>query len=161
MRRRAIVLIVLSAALLAACGEDTIKADGAEQSVVDVVSKKTGFRPTDVSCPSGVKAEVGGVFECQFTGPEGKPYTARMKITKVDGERVVVAVMARVSGEERRANLARDVAGAVRETVAVDCDVVLVAPSVGLPTTSSGKLSRARAKANYLAGLYAPKPAAA
>jgi fatty-acyl-CoA synthase len=78
-----------------------------------------------------------------------------------DGERVVVAVLARVSGEEGRANLARDVAGAVRETVAVDCDVVLVAPSVGLPTTSSGKLSRARAKANYLAGLYAPKPAAA
>ncbi|MFI5001568.1 MAG: AMP-binding protein, partial [Reyranellales bacterium] len=78
-----------------------------------------------------------------------------------DGERVVVAVLARVSGDEARAALARDVAGAVRETVAVDCDVVLVAPSVGLPTTSSGKLSRARAKANYLAGLYAPKPAAA
>ncbi len=78
-----------------------------------------------------------------------------------DGERVVVAVVARVSGEEARADLARDVAGAVRETVAVDCDVVLVAPSVGLPTTSSGKLSRARARANYLAGHFAAKPAAA
>jgi fatty-acyl-CoA synthase len=53
------------------------------------------------------------------------------------------------------------VAGAVREIVAVDCDVVLVPPSAGLPTTSSGKLSRARTKANYLAGLYAPKTAAA
>ncbi|MBV8186047.1 MAG: hypothetical protein JO339_02295, partial [Alphaproteobacteria bacterium] len=53
------------------------------------------------------------------------------------------------------------VAGAVRETVAVDCDVALVPPSLGLPTTSSGKLSRARTKANYLAGLYSPKPAAA
>jgi len=54
----------------------------------------------------------------------------------------------------------------VREAIAVDCDVALVAPTVGLPTTSSGKLSRARTKANYLAGLYAPaspssKPAAA
>ena len=29
---------------------------------------------------------------------------------------------------------------------------------MGLPTTSSGKLSRSRAKANYLAGLYAPPP---
>jgi fatty-acyl-CoA synthase len=38
---------------------------------------------------------------------------------------------------------------------------VLVPPSMGLPTTSSGKLSRSRAKANYLAGLYAPKTAAA
>jgi fatty-acyl-CoA synthase len=53
------------------------------------------------------------------------------------------------------------VAGAVREAVAVDCDVALVAPTVGLPMTSSGKLSRSRVKANYLAGLYSPKPAAA
>ena len=51
---------------------------------------------------------------------------------------------------EARQALARDVAGAVREAVAVDCDVVLVPPTVGLPTTSSGKLSRARTKANYL-----------
>jgi fatty-acyl-CoA synthase len=54
----------------------------------------------------------------------------------------------------------------VREAIAVDCDVALVPPTVGLPTTSSGKLSRARTKANYLAGLYArpsspSKPAAA
>lgn len=86
---------------------------------------------------------------------------AAFSIDTPDGERVVVAVLARVSGEEARANLARDVAGAVREAIAVDCDVALVAPTLGLPTTSSGKLSRARTKANYLAGLYAPKPAAA
>jgi fatty-acyl-CoA synthase len=74
---------------------------------------------------------------------------------------VIVAVLARVSGEEARANLVRDVAGAVREAIAVDCDVTLVAPTIGLPTTSSGKLSRSRTRANYLAGLYASKPAAA
>ncbi len=77
------------------------------------------------------------------------------------GERVVVAVLARVSGEEGRKTLASDVAQAVREAIAVDCEVVLVPPTMGLPTTSSGKLSRSRAKANYLAGLYAPKTAAA
>ena len=86
---------------------------------------------------------------------------AAFSVETADGERVVVAVLARVSGEEARQALARDVAGAVRETVAVDCDVALVPPSLGLPTTSSGKLSRARTKANYLAGLYSPKPAAA
>jgi len=86
---------------------------------------------------------------------------AAFSIDAGDGERVVVAVLARVSGEEARQALARDVAGAVRETIAVDCDVVLVPPSVGLPTTSSGKLSRSRTKANYLAGLYAPKTVAA
>jgi fatty-acyl-CoA synthase len=86
---------------------------------------------------------------------------AAFSVDTAGGERVVVAVLARVSGEEARQALARDVAGAVRETVGVDCDVVLVSPSMGLPTTSSGKLARARAKANYLAGLYAPKTAAA
>jgi fatty-acyl-CoA synthase len=86
---------------------------------------------------------------------------AAFSIDTVEGERVVVAVLARVSGEEARQALARDVAGAVREMVAVDCDVVLVPPTLGLPTTSSGKLSRARTKANYLAGLYRPKTAAA
>jgi fatty-acyl-CoA synthase len=86
---------------------------------------------------------------------------AAFSIDTTEGERVVVAVLARVSGEEARQALARDVAGAVRETVAVDCDVVLVPPSLGLPTTSSGKLSRARTKANYLAGLYSPTTAAA
>ncbi len=87
--------------------------------------------------------------------------SAAFSVDTGDGERVVVAVLARVSGEEARQALARDVAGAVRETVAVDCDVVLVPPTLGLPTTSSGKLSRARTKANYLAGLYAPKIEAA
>jgi fatty-acyl-CoA synthase len=86
---------------------------------------------------------------------------AAFSVDASDGERVVVAVVARVSGEEAKGALERDVAGAVREAVAVDCDVVLVPPAIGLPMTSSGKLSRARTKANYLAGLYAPKPAAA
>jgi len=87
--------------------------------------------------------------------------SAAFSIDSADGERVVVAVLARVAGDEAKAALARDVAGAVREAVAVDCDVVLVPPTMGLPTTSSGKLSRARTKANYLAGRYALKPAAA
>ena len=86
---------------------------------------------------------------------------AAFSIDTGEGERVVVAVLARVSGEEARIALARDVAGAVREAIAVDCDVALVPPTTGLPTTTSGKLSRARTKANYLAGLYTYKPAAA
>jgi fatty-acyl-CoA synthase len=86
---------------------------------------------------------------------------AAFSIDTDEGERVVVAVLARVSGDEAKAALARDVAGAVREAVAVDCDVILVPPTMGLPMTSSGKLSRARTKANYLAGRYAAKPAAA
>ena len=88
---------------------------------------------------------------------------AAFSVDDGSGERVVVAVLARVAAENR-ADLARDVAGAVREAIAVDCEVVLVPPTMGLPTTSSGKLSRAKVKGNYLAGLYgagAAKPAAA
>jgi fatty-acyl-CoA synthase len=87
--------------------------------------------------------------------------SAAFSVDDGTGERVVVAVVARVASDEARANLARDVAGAVREAIVVDCDVVLVPPAMGLPMTSSGKLSRSRAKANYLAGLYARKTTAA
>ena len=87
--------------------------------------------------------------------------SAAFSVDTGEGERVVVAVLARVSGDEARAALVRDVAGAVRESVVVDCDVVLVPPTMGLPMTSSGKLSRSRTRANYLAGHYEPKPAAA
>jgi Domain of unknown function (DUF4333) len=84
---------VLVTVLSAGCSsKPTVKPDGAAQSVVDVVSKQTGFHPGDVHCPSGVEAKVGGQFDCHFTGPEGKQYVANMRITKVDGELVEFAV---------------------------------------------------------------------
>lgn len=72
----------------------TIVPEAAAQTVVNVVSESTGFTPTDVTCPSGVEATVGGQFECQFTGPEG-PYTAYMQISKVDGTYVEYAITTR------------------------------------------------------------------
>ena len=89
--------LILLAALLPACGKSTLKPDGAERVVVNVVSGQTGFRPTDVRCPSGVEARVGATFDCHFTGPEG-PYTAHMRVTKVQGERVEFYVRSRPSG---------------------------------------------------------------
>ncbi len=76
------------------------------------------------------------------------------------GERVVVLVQARLGSDDARQTLIRDVEGVVRESVALDCTVVLVPPH-GLPQTSSGKLSRTRARANYLQGIYANPAAAA
>jgi len=87
MRRVLLVILASLAVLLAGCGS-TIKPEGAAKSVTDLVKEQTGFEPTDVKCPEGVKAEEGTKFECQFTGPEGKPYTADMRITKVDGDDV-------------------------------------------------------------------------
>ena len=94
--RRVAAPIVFLGAVIAACGESTIKPDAAERVVVNVVFEKTGFRPDDVRCPSGVDARVGVTFDCRFTGPEG-PYTADMKVTKVEGERVLFSVRSRRS----------------------------------------------------------------
>jgi hypothetical protein len=80
-------MVGLVALSLAGCGS-TIKPEGAAKSVQDLVSSKTGFDPNDVKCPSGVDAEVGQEFDCHFTGPEGKPYTAHLKITKIQGDDV-------------------------------------------------------------------------
>jgi uncharacterized protein DUF4333 len=89
-RRPPIVAVAVAvAALLAGCGTtNLIDPHGAEQSVVNVVTRQTGFRPTDVNCPSGVRAKVGVTFDCQFTGPEPKPYVAHVRIETVRGKRV-------------------------------------------------------------------------
>lgn len=87
MRPAVLVLLVALGLVVAGCGS-TIKPEGAAQSVVDLVSEQTGFKPTDVKCPEGVKAEEGAKFECKFTGPEGAEYTANMRVTKVEGDDV-------------------------------------------------------------------------
>jgi hypothetical protein len=96
MRTASLVTLGALAVLIAGCGA-TIKPDSAAKSVVDVVKEQTGFVPTDVRCPDGVEAEENTKFECKFTGPEGKEYTADMRITKVDGDDVQFYVETRPS----------------------------------------------------------------
>ena len=80
------VIVGVAALQLTGCSK-TVKPEGAAQSVVDVVSRQTGFKPNDVHCPSGLSAKVGREFDCSFTGPEGA-YVAHVRITKVDGDEV-------------------------------------------------------------------------
>jgi hypothetical protein len=87
MRTATAVLLASLALLIAGCSS-TIRPEGAAQSVVDLVNEQTDFKPTDVKCPDGVKAEEGTKFECKFTGPEGVEYTANMRVTRVEGEDV-------------------------------------------------------------------------
>lgn len=77
-----------TAALVAACGGQRVL-DPAQTAkyVRNVVSQKTGFRPTDVRCPPGVPATVGRRVNCHFTGPDAR-YTAYLKIESVHGRRV-------------------------------------------------------------------------
>lgn len=75
-------------AILSACGgHNSIDPAATAKYVGRVVFRQTGFRPSDVRCPSGIPAKPGGRFNCHFTGPEG-PYTAYLRIQSVDGRRV-------------------------------------------------------------------------
>jgi fatty-acyl-CoA synthase len=74
----------------------------------------------------------------------------------VDGaekERVVLLVQCRLSDAAAQQALRRKVAEVVLAAAGLDCTVVLV-PQSWLPRTSSGKLSRTRAREQYLASLH-------
>jgi fatty-acyl-CoA synthase len=64
---------------------------------------------------------------------------------------IVVVVQGRVSGEEAREALVKEISSTVYRSSGVHCRVALV-PTRSLTFTSSGKLSRAAVKADYLAG---------
>ena len=69
-----------------------------------------------------------------------------------DSERVVAVVQCRAAGSAAQEQLRATVAAAVRRAAGVECEVVL-APTRSLTFTTSGKLSRAAVKADYLAGV--------
>ncbi len=69
-------------------------------------------------------------------------------------EQVVVVVQSWPMKADARTALSAAIAQKVKETVGVDGAVQLILPSVGLPMTSSGKLSRSRARDQWLAGAY-------
>jgi Domain of unknown function (DUF4333) len=95
-----IVSLVTLLLALSGCGESTTRPGATEQTVSKFVFKHTGFRPSDVRCPSGVPAKVGSKLECHFTGPDG-PYTAYVRILKVHGERAVDHIVTRPSRNPR------------------------------------------------------------
>jgi fatty-acyl-CoA synthase len=74
-----------------------------------------------------------------------------------EGERAVLVVECRTNDPSQRSNLSKEIAAVVRSTAGIDCEVVLVPPRT-LPHTSSGKLSRVRAKQDFLAGTYTRTP---
>jgi fatty-acyl-CoA synthase len=70
-----------------------------------------------------------------------------------ESEAVILLVQCRLTDAEARAKLIKDIEAKLQKSAGVEARVVLVPPH-GLPQTSSGKLSRAKAKANYLNGVY-------
>jgi len=79
---------------------------------------------------------------------------AAFSVQRPDGtEAVVTVVECRVRDEDARRELERQIATTIRATAGVNSKVVL-APLRSLTITSSGKLSRAKVKAKYLAGAF-------
>lgn len=73
------------------------------------------------------------------------------------GENVCALVTCRLSDPEERLSLQTEIAGLLRSRHGVEAAVVLVPPH-SLPKTSSGKLSRAKAKALFKAGTFSDAP---
>jgi fatty-acyl-CoA synthase len=65
-------------------------------------------------------------------------------------EQCVLLVQCRETDPARRANLERRVTALIRMELSLDCEVQLV-PNRSLPKTSSGKLSRAKARLSFIA----------
>lgn len=82
---------------------------------------------------------------------------AAFSIPGAGEETVVALVQARGGDETSRAALAESVATVLRTRHGVETQVHLVGGHA-LPQTSSGKLSRSKAKAAFLAGAYAKRP---
>jgi len=67
-----------------------------------------------------------------------------------DDEHCTLLVQCRERDPAKRSNLVQRVTALVRMEMSLDCDVILV-PNHSLPRTSSGKLSRAKARLDYIA----------
>ena len=80
--------------------------------------------------------------------------------TEAGEEAPAVLVHCRVSDPVERIKLRDQIADKVRGVTGMSCVVELVPPRT-LPRTSSGKLSRAKAKKQYLAGEIVPLDLAA
>jgi fatty-acyl-CoA synthase len=78
---------------------------------------------------------------------------AAFQVTSDEHDKVVALVQCRTREPARRAALRDGVASTLRVAHGLDVEVVLTPPH-SLPQTSSGKLSRSRARALYLAGAF-------
>ena len=86
---------------------------------------------------------------------------AAFSVTTTEGEEApAVLVQCRTSDEQERARIRDDIKAKVKTMTGMNCVVELVPPRT-LPRTSSGKLSRSKARALYLSGEIQPLAVAA
>lgn len=83
---------------------------------------------------------------------------AAFSLDEGEAEHVVLLVQCRLTDGARRQSLRDDVEAVVRKLHGIECRAVLV-PHNSLPHTSSGKLSRSRARQLYVSGAFAASDA--
>jgi len=78
--------------------------------------------------------------------------SAAITLTDDDGaEHPTILVQCRIGTADQRRSFSESIRSEVHDTVGLLCEVIMVPPR-SLPKTSSGKLARSKAKANYEAG---------
>ncbi|MBO1327554.1 fatty acyl-AMP ligase [Acetobacter suratthaniensis] len=82
---------------------------------------------------------------------------AVFSLEKGDHEEIVALIQCRASDPDTREGLRSEASSLFRRLHGVDVSVVLVPPRT-LPQTSSGKLTRAKARTMYLNGAFEPQP---
>lgn len=82
---------------------------------------------------------------------------AVFSLEKDQQEEVVALIQCRATDPDARESLRSEAANLFRRLHGVDVSVVLVPPHA-LPQTSSGKLTRAKARTMFLSGAFAPQP---
>ncbi len=97
--------------------------------------------------------------ETAITGVRSRD-VAVFSIEAEKGESIFALVQCRLTSAEARVEMKDNIASVIRRRHGVDVEVVLVSPHA-LPQTSSGKLTRAKAKAMYLAGQFAQEESSA
>ena len=83
---RLLAVTPLLALGLAACGPNFLTADAVANGAEDALEAEVGARP-DVSCPEGLKAEVGATIRCTLAvGEDPHTYGVTVTITSVEGD---------------------------------------------------------------------------
>ena len=78
------VAVLLVAVAATACTK-TLKTDQLEPQLASQLDAQLGTTGTTVSCPSGIKAEAGGSFDCTATLKDGSTLTINVKQDDASG----------------------------------------------------------------------------
>ncbi|MDX8149973.1 DUF4333 domain-containing protein [Patulibacter brassicae] len=135
LRRGVPVSLLLSAAVLAGCGTETVNTGEMEDTITEQF-KAQGIALTDVTCEDDVKAEVGESIACQGKNPAGTVLNIEGSVKSRDGDRVRFEAKA-VSGVAPGTAIASEAKARLEQQVGRKAQALTCPDRVTLPTTPS------------------------